>query len=138
MLLYWQFWRTGNEYQKFSSRTIGSWLYCSRFLVYGQKEDSILMMRYLRSTDKKCKIKGLSWYLTRKKIRSLIRYTKGNRFGRSARWTGITSFTSKKMSYCKKLNGSDAYFCHLDQRPVKWINKFHEKRRLILLTLCSL
>jgi hypothetical protein len=33
-MLYWQFWRTGNEYQKFSSRTIGSWLYCSRFGIW--------------------------------------------------------------------------------------------------------
>jgi glycosyltransferase involved in cell wall biosynthesis len=29
-----------------------------------------------------------------------------------------------------RLNGSDTYFCHLDNRPVKWINKFHEKRAL--------
>jgi glycosyltransferase involved in cell wall biosynthesis len=29
-----------------------------------------------------------------------------------------------------RLNGSDTYFCHLDQRPVKWKNKFHEKRAL--------
>jgi glycosyltransferase involved in cell wall biosynthesis len=28
------------------------------------------------------------------------------------------------------LHGSDTYFCHLDNRPVKWINKFHEKRAL--------
>jgi glycosyltransferase involved in cell wall biosynthesis len=29
-----------------------------------------------------------------------------------------------------RLNGSDTYFCHLDQRPVKWVNRFHEKRAL--------
>jgi hypothetical protein len=29
-----------------------------------------------------------------------------------------------------RLNGSDTYFCDLDKRPVKWSNKFHEKRAL--------
>ncbi|MET0760037.1 MAG: glycosyltransferase family 4 protein, partial [Flavobacterium sp.] len=29
-----------------------------------------------------------------------------------------------------RLHGSDTYFCHLDQRPVKWINRFHERRAL--------
>jgi glycosyltransferase involved in cell wall biosynthesis len=28
------------------------------------------------------------------------------------------------------LHGSDTYFCHLDNRKVKWLNKFHEKRAL--------
>jgi glycosyltransferase involved in cell wall biosynthesis len=29
-----------------------------------------------------------------------------------------------------KLNGSDTYFCHLDKRPVKFLNRFNEKRAL--------
>jgi glycosyltransferase involved in cell wall biosynthesis len=46
-------------------------------------------------------------------------------------WTGITSFISpKKCPVVIRLNGSDTYFCYLDQRPVKWNNKFHEKRAL--------
>ena len=46
-------------------------------------------------------------------------------------WTGITSFISpKKCPVVIRLNGSDTYFCNLDQRPVKWINQFHEKRAL--------
>jgi len=28
------------------------------------------------------------------------------------------------------LNGSDTYFCHLEERPVKFLNKFHEKKAL--------
>jgi hypothetical protein len=43
-------------------------------------------------------------------------------------WTGITSFIDAKCPVVIRLNGSDTYFCHLDQRPVKWNNKFHEKR----------
>jgi glycosyltransferase involved in cell wall biosynthesis len=46
-------------------------------------------------------------------------------------WTGITSFIQpKKCPVVIRLNGSYTYFCHLDERPVKWINKFHEKRAL--------
>jgi glycosyltransferase involved in cell wall biosynthesis len=46
-------------------------------------------------------------------------------------WTGITSFIQpKKCPIIIKLHGSDTYFCHLDQRPVKWVNKFHEWRAL--------
>ena len=30
-----------------------------------------------------------------------------------------------------RLHGSDTYFCYLDSRSVKWINKFHEKKALI-------
>ena len=46
-------------------------------------------------------------------------------------WTGISSFISpEECPIVVKLNGSDTYFCHLDNRPVKWMNKFHEKRAL--------
>jgi len=46
-------------------------------------------------------------------------------------WTGITSFIQpKKCPIVIRLNGSDAYFCHLEHRPVKWKNQFHEKRAL--------
>jgi glycosyltransferase involved in cell wall biosynthesis len=30
-----------------------------------------------------------------------------------------------------RLNGSDTYFCNLDGRPVKWKNKFHEKKAFL-------
>jgi hypothetical protein len=45
-------------------------------------------------------------------------------------WTGITSLFRLKMPIVIRLNGSDTYFCNLDNRPVKWSNKFHEKRAL--------
>jgi glycosyltransferase involved in cell wall biosynthesis len=46
-------------------------------------------------------------------------------------WTGITSFIQpKKCPIVIRLNGSDTYFCHLDQRPVKWNTKFHERRAI--------
>jgi glycosyltransferase involved in cell wall biosynthesis len=46
-------------------------------------------------------------------------------------WTGITSFIKpRKCPIVIRLNGSDTYFCHLDNRPVKWINKYHERSAL--------
>lgn len=106
-----------------------------RVLVYNQSEDNILdeegiIIQRIRNI----KIKGLSWYLTRKKIEKIINtlYQNGEiEVVEAADWTGITSFiTPKKCPIVIRLHGSDTYFCHLDKRPVKWINKFHEKRAL--------
>ena len=106
-----------------------------RVLVYGQKEDSIFDDTGICVQQiKNVKLKGLSWYLTRKKLQQIIDtlYQKKEiDLVEAPDWTGITSFIRpKKCPIVIKLNGSDAYFCHLDHRPVKWINKFHEKRAL--------
>ena len=104
-------------------------------LVYGQKQDAIFLDDAVEVHQiKNIKFKGLSWYLTRKKIEKSINflYEKNKiEIVEATDWTGITSFIKpKKCPIVIKLNGSDTYFCHLDNRPVKWINKFHEKRAL--------
>ena len=104
-------------------------------LVYGQKQDAIFLDETVEVYQiKNIKIKGLSWYLTRKKLEKIINslYDKNKvEIVEATDWTGITSFIKpKKCPIVIKLNGSDTYFCHLDHRPVKWINKFHEKRAL--------
>ena len=109
---------------------------CSvRILVYGQKEEGIfddngICIQQIRNV----KLKGLSWYLTRKKIQKIINILYRQKeidLVEAPDWTGITSFISpEKCPIVIRLNGSDTYFCHLDQRPVKWNNKFHEKRAL--------
>ena len=104
-------------------------------LVYEQKQDAIFFDKAVEVHQiKNIKIKGLSWYLTRKKIEKKINslYEKNKiEIVEATDWTGITSFIKpKKCPIVIKLNGSDTYFCHLDNRPVKWINKFHEKRAL--------
>lgn len=109
---------------------------CSvRVLVYGQKEESdfedngIFVQRI-----KNVKFKGLSWFFTRKKLENIINQLHANQeidLVEAPDWTGITSFIQpKKCPIVIRLNGSDTYFCHLDNRPVKWKNKFHEKRAL--------
>jgi glycosyltransferase involved in cell wall biosynthesis len=109
---------------------------CSvRVLVYAQKEEGIfydngICIQQIRNV----KFKGLSWYLTRKKLENIINTLYEDKeidLLEAPDWTGITSFISpKKCPVVIRLNGSDTYFCHLDQRPVKWVNRFHEKRAL--------
>jgi glycosyltransferase involved in cell wall biosynthesis len=109
---------------------------CSvRVLVYGQKaegvfDDNGICIQQIQNV----KFKGLSWYLTRKKLEKIINTLYRNKeieLVEAPDWTGITSFISpKNCPVVIRLNGSDTYFCHLDQRPVRWNNKFHEKRAL--------
>jgi alpha-maltose-1-phosphate synthase len=104
-------------------------------LVYGQKQDAIFLDKAVEVHQiKNIKFKGLSWFFTRKKIEKIINslYEKNKiEIVEATDWTGITSFIKpQKCPIVIKLNGSDTYFCHLDNRPVKWKNKFHEKRAL--------
>ncbi|VXC15318.1 Glycoside hydrolase [Flavobacterium sp. 9R] len=106
-----------------------------RVLVYGQREDAIFEDEGICIQQiKNIKCKGLSWWLTRKKIQRIINQLYDSKeidLVEAPDWTGITSFiTPKKCPIVIRLHGSDTYFCHLDKRPVKWINKFHEKRGL--------
>lgn len=103
-------------------------------LVYGQDSDGIFTEEGITVYRiKNIRIKGFSWYLTRKKIERLI-----NTLHREKKidvveapdWTGITSFINPKCPLTVRLHGSDTYFCHLDHRPVKWFTRFHEKRAL--------
>lgn len=95
-----------------------------RILVYGQNEDAIFRDENIVIQQiKNIKFKGLSWYLTRKKIEKLIHYLHQNNqldIVEAPDWTGITSFIKpQKCPIVIKLHGSDTYFCHLDNRPVK-------------------
>ncbi|MHB1148510.1 MAG: glycosyltransferase, partial [Lutibacter sp.] len=106
-----------------------------RILVYGQTADAVFDDNGIVVQQiKNIKLKGLSWWLTRKKLERIINELYANQeidLVEAPDWTGITSFIKpKKCPIVIRLNGSDTYFCHLDQRPVKWINKFHEKRAL--------
>lgn len=106
-----------------------------RILVYGQKEENIFEDEdIIIQQIKNVKVKGLSWLFTRKKIEKIINKLYAEKkidFVEAPDWTGITSFIQpKKCPIVIKLHGSDAYFCNLDNRPVKRINKFHERSAL--------
>ena len=106
-----------------------------RVLVYGQDQDTVFKDgNVMIQRIKNIKIKGLSWFFTRKKIERIINQLhESNQIDlvEAPDWTGITSFISpKKCPIVIRLHGSDTYFCTLDERQVKWKNKFHEKRAL--------
>jgi glycosyltransferase involved in cell wall biosynthesis len=106
-----------------------------RVLVYGQKQEGVFDDEGICIQQiKNVKLKGLSWYLTRKKIEKIInKLVLSNDIDlvEVPDWTGISSFIRPKCPIVMRLNGSDTYFCHLDDRPVKWKNKFHEKKALL-------
>lgn len=103
-------------------------------IVYGQEKDEVFEENGLTIYKiKNIKFKGLSLYLTQKKVEKLINKLyeqKKITIVEAPDWTGFTSFIKSKCTLVIRLNGSDTYFCHLDNRPVKFLNKFNEKRAL--------
>ncbi len=103
-------------------------------LVYGQDEDIIFKEKgIIFYKIKNVKLKGISRYLSQKKIERIINqlHKEGKiDFVEAPDW-GMTSFIKPSCKVIIRMNGSDTYFCHLDNRPVKWNNKFHEKRMLM-------
>lgn len=108
-----------------------------RVMVYNQdSDDKFVDEGVVIQQIKNVKLKGLSWYFTKKKLERIINELHSNNeidIVEAPDWTGITSFIKpRKCPVVIRLNGSDTYFCYLDNRPVKWKNKFHEKRALKL------
>ncbi len=105
-----------------------------RILIYGQNKDEVFEENgIVFHLIKNIKLKGFSWYLTRKKIQKIINSlydSKQIELVEAPDWTGITSFIKTKCPIVIRENGSDTYFCHLDDRKVKPVNRYHEKRAL--------
>lgn len=103
-------------------------------LVYGQSEDEVFVENEVFFYRiKNLKLKGFSRFLTQLKIQNLInKLVKEDKVDiiEASDWTGITSNIKPNCPVVIRLNGSDTYFCHLDNRPVKFLNKFYEKRAL--------
>jgi glycosyltransferase involved in cell wall biosynthesis len=103
-------------------------------LVYGQKDDTFFVENDISFYRiKNIKLKGFSRVLTQIKIEKLINSLVNERkvdIVEATDWTGITSNIKPKCPVVIRLNGSDTYFCHLDNRPVKFWNRFREKRAL--------
>ncbi|WP_409665106.1 glycosyltransferase family 4 protein [Flavobacterium sp.] len=103
-------------------------------VIYGQdKDETFFDNGFTFYKIKNKKLKGFSRILTQKKIEKLINdlVVKGEiDVVEAADWTGITSNINLKCPLVIKLHGSDTYFCHLDQRPVKFLNRFREKKAL--------
>lgn len=103
-------------------------------LVYHQKIDAVFEENGITIYQiKNIKVKGLSLLLTQQKVQRLINklyLQKKIEIIEAPDWTGFTAFIKPACPLVIRLNGSDTYFCHLDNRPVKLKNKFLESRAL--------
>jgi len=104
-------------------------------LVYGQDQDDYFIEAGIHFYKiKNIKVKGLSLILTQKKVERLINTLVDSGkidIVEAPDWTGFTAFINLKCPLVIRENGSDTYFCYLDNRKVKFKNKFLEKRALI-------
>ncbi len=103
-------------------------------IVYGQKTDEVVVKEGITFYKvKNKKLKGFSRLLTQKKIQRLINsLVKEGKIDlvEAPDWTGITANIKPNCPVVVRLNGSDTYFCYLDQRPVKFSNRIHEQKAL--------
>ncbi|MBZ9628920.1 glycosyltransferase family 4 protein [Psychroflexus sp. CAK1W] len=104
-------------------------------MAYAQAEDKVFEHENISIHQiKNQKFKGLSWWLTRKKIEKYINELHANNqidIVEAPDWTGISSFIQpQKCPIVIKLHGSDTYFCKLENRPLKIRNYRHERRAL--------
>jgi len=124
----------GTSIKNLSDELISLGYHVSVF-IYGQEKDEKCIESGITLIKiKNVKFKGFSWFLTRKKIQKVI--LTQNTISKidiveAPDWEGISSFINLSCPIVIRLNGSDTYFCHMDKRPVKWFNKFHEKRALL-------
>ena len=104
-------------------------------VVYGQDKDEKFIENSITFYKiKNIKFKGFSRLFTQKKIQQLLNTLALNGeidLVEAADWTGITSKIKLKCPLIVKLHGSDTYFCHLDNRSVKTLNKIREKKALL-------
>ncbi|UUC47363.1 glycosyltransferase family 4 protein [Flavobacterium cerinum] len=100
-------------------------------IVYGQSEDNVIKEQGITiHLVKKRKYKWATWYFYRKYLeRYLNALTISEKITliEAPDWTGITAFMNLKAPLIIRFHGSDAYFCHLENRKQKRKNFYFEK-----------
>jgi len=102
--------------------------------IYGQATDEIFTESGIKfHLIKQKKYKFLGWYLHRKFLENYLNKAiiqdKIDAM-EAPDWTGITAFMKLKCPLVIRMNGSDTYFCHLENRPQKKKNFWFEKKAL--------
>lgn len=102
--------------------------------VYSQKEDLILQEDGIRiHLIKHRNYRYLGWFLYRKFLQNYLnKYIGVEKIDaiEAPDWTGISAFMKLKAPLVIRMNGSDAYFCQLENRLQKKKNFFFEKTAL--------
>ncbi|WP_406684219.1 glycosyltransferase family 4 protein [Seonamhaeicola sp. MEBiC1930] len=103
------------------------------FVVF-QNENEIFNVSSVKVISVKLKrYRFLGWYKERKRLQKILQLeiTKEKiDIIEAPDWTGITAFMKFSVPIVIRLNGSDAYFCKLDNRKQKFKNFFFEKTAL--------
>lgn len=99
--------------------------------VYGQEKEFVIEEDNLTiySLDTR-KGRYFNFYLNRKRIENFVKkviQTKNIHIIEAPDWTGITAFMHFEIPLIIRFHGSDAYFCHLDNRKQKLKNFWFEK-----------
>ncbi len=104
-------------------------------VLYGQEKDNYFVEDGIAFYQiKNIKVKGFSLLLTQRKIEKLLHNLVDNSkidIIEAVDWEGITANIKTYCPLIVKLHGSDTYFCHLDQRPVKFFNRYRERSAFI-------
>jgi len=99
--------------------------------VYGQKGEFILEEENVTIYSlMDSKTNFLKFYFNRKKIEKFINniiHKKNIDIIEAPDWTGITAFMNFRIPLIIRFHGSDAYFCHLENRKQKTKNFWFEK-----------
>jgi len=102
--------------------------------IYGQTTDETFTEGGIKfHLIKHKKYKFLGWYLHRKFLQKYLnKAIEKDKIDaiEAPDWTGITAFMKFKCPLVIRMNGSDTYFCHLENRPQKKKNFWFEKKAL--------
>lgn len=99
--------------------------------VYGQKEAAVFEENGIKiHLIPHVKYPFFTWYFYRKYIQNYLnKYIELDRLDliEAPDWTGITAFMNLNVPLVIRFHGSDAYFCHLEERKQKRKNFWFEK-----------
>lgn len=100
-------------------------------IVYGQNEDKVLRENGVNiHLVKQRKFKWATWFFYRKYLERYLNtliLSEKITLVEAPDWTGITAFMKLKVPLIIRFHGSDAYFCHLENRKQKRKNFYFEK-----------
>ncbi len=103
--------------------------------IYGQKENAIFVDNKIRfHLIKQKKYLLIGWFLYRKFLQNYINKISRKEFIdviEAPDWTGITAFINLDVPIVIRMNGTDAYFCKLENRHQKFKNFLFEKKALL-------
>ncbi|MFI2743773.1 glycosyltransferase family 4 protein [Zhouia sp. PK063] len=99
-----------------------------KVFVYQQPEDAYFIDEGIHIyAVKNIIVKGISLFLTQNKVSKLINTHKDLDIIEVPDWTGFSSFLNVRVPVVMRLNGSDTYFCYLEQRKLKKKNYYLER-----------